>query len=202
MRAGGARRLVGSAAVVGLIAGCAATGTGASPGAPPAPGRMLPVFEGLPEYVAGATVWTGASALRPPLQVADSILEHWGWTMARANAAGTMSTDWAYFSAVPPGAGGDPCTPDRLGAVRLVLDPEDGGRTLGLRAEAQFASGADHERAVGFAREALSVLHETTQDAVNARATSNQPGSARPTPSQLPWPGFGRDRVVPCAVNH
>jgi hypothetical protein len=159
------------------------------------------VFEGPPEYVAGVTVWTGASALRPPLQVADSILENWGWTMARANAAGTMATEWAYFSAVRLGAGGDPCTPERLGAVRLLLDPEDGGRTLGLRAEAQFASGADHERAVGFAREALSVLHETAQDAVNARAPTNRPGTTRPTPQPLPWPGFARDRVVPCPVN-
>ncbi len=200
MRAGGARRLVRSAAVVCVVAGCAGTGTGAQVGAAPVPGRALPVFEGPPEYVAGATIWTGYSALRPPLQVADSILENWGWTMARADAAGTMSTEWAYFSAVPAGAGGDPCTPDRLGAVRLLLDPEDGGRTLGLRAEAQSAGGADHERAVRFAREALSVLHETAQEAVNAHAAT--PGATRLTAQPQPWPGFGRDRVVPCLVNH
>ncbi len=193
MRAGGARALALCAAVA--AAGCAAAGAGQS-GPAPAPARVLPVFEGPPEYVGGATVWTGSSAARPPLQVADSILQAWGWVVARAQPTGTMATGWAYFSTAPRGSA-DPCSPDRVGAVRLIMDPEDGGRTLGVSAEAQFASGADHEVGMSFARAALSAFHETTQQAVQLRPDAALPkGGPRQAP--ITWPGFAADRVTAC----
>ncbi len=196
MRAGGARGLALCAAVV-AAAGCAAAVGSGQTGPAPGPARMLPVFEGPPEYVGGATVWTGSSAPRPPLQVADSILQAWGWVMARATATGTMATEWAYFSTAPKSAG-DPCSPDRVDAVRLILDPEDGGRTLGLSAEAQFAPGADHERGMSFAREALSTFHETTQDAVQPRPDAGSL-KAGPRTQRITWPGFTAG-VIACAL--
>ncbi len=200
MRAGRVPGLAWCALAIAAAAGCAPRASAPAEQAIPRAVHRLPVFEGPPEFVAGATIWTGASAARPPLQVADSVLEAWGWAMGRANAAGIMATEWAYFATSGRGSDGTPCSPDRLSAVRLVLDPEDGGRTLALRAEAQFAPGADHERSVAFAREALSNFHQITQDAVGLKP-SDQPAT-HSSPKPLPWPGFSSQGIVPCPQDH